>query len=167
MSRPSPIRVLFVCLGNICRSPTGEAVFRHLVEERGLGEHYEIDSAGTSAYHIGEPADERMTRAAAARGIHLTSRGRQATSADFTDFDVIVAMDRANERNLLALCRSDAEREKVVRMMALHPNPPTPDVPDPYYGGPQGFEEVLDLVTAACERLLEQLEAGRREGAAS
>jgi protein-tyrosine phosphatase len=159
-------RVLFVCLGNICRSPTGEGVFRALVERRGLSDRVEIDSAGTIGYHTGNPADARMSAAAAQRGYDLTSRARQVQPDDFDRFDLIVAMDRANYDDLVELRPDRRER---VRMLGSFLHQPSntnvgaasgPDVPDPYYGGAAGFEEVLDLIESACPAILDHLLEG-------
>jgi protein-tyrosine phosphatase len=147
------IRVLFVCLGNICRSPTAEGVFRKLVEEAGLAERIEIDSAGTHAYHIGSPPDPRAQSAARRRGVDISElRGRQAVMADFQRFDYILAMDRENYRNLLGICPRGLE-SKVRLYMEFAPGQPA-EVPDPYFGGPGGFDRVLDMIEEAAEGLL-------------
>lgn len=158
-------RLLFVCLGNICRSPTGEAVMRHLVEQAGLADEIAIDSAGTGSWHAGHPPDERSAAAAAARGITLAGRARQVRDSDFDDFDLLLCADAANVRDLLALLPPDSPaRAKVRRLREFDPRAVAAgdlDVPDPYYGGPSGFEDVLDLVQAACTGLLAQLRDGR------
>jgi protein-tyrosine phosphatase len=141
--------VLFVCLGNICRSPTAEAVFRHLVEEEGLAGRIEIDSAGTGDWHVGSAPDERATEAAARRGIRLAGRARQVTLEDFEDYDLLLAMDASNLRDLRELAPEGTEQK--VRLFA------DIDVPDPYYGGARGFDDVLDLVENASRRLLDEL----------
>lgn len=153
----SKIRVLFVCMGNICRSPTAECVFRDLVEKRGLAGRFEIDSAGTTGYHVGEPPDRRMTDAAAGRGIRLTGQSRQFVRADFDDFDAIVAMDDDNLDGIRSLDPSGRHASKVHLMLDFHPDHAGEGVPDPYYGGRQGFERVLDLLEEACPRLLDEL----------
>lgn len=153
------MRVLFVCLGNICRSPTAEAVMRGLVEERGLSDTIEIDSAGTGDWHVGKSADPRAIEAAAARGVELTSRARQVGAADFGDFDLIVAMDRSNHGNLVALAGGD---ESKLRLLREYGGDADLDVPDPYYGGEDGFEEVLDIIERNCGLLLDELEAASR-----
>jgi protein-tyrosine phosphatase len=145
------LRVLFVCMGNICRSPTAEAVLRHLVEQAGLGDRIEVDSAGTGGWHAGEPPDRRATSAARARAITLSGQARQVRRSDFTNFDLLVAMDAGNLAELRAIAPPGTESK--VRLLA------DADVPDPYYGGPAGFDDVLDLVTAACRLLLEELVA--------
>jgi protein-tyrosine phosphatase len=141
--------VLFVCLGNICRSPTAEGVFRHLVNDEGLADRIEIESAGTGDWHIGSPPDERATAAAARRGITLAGSARQVTPQDFEDFDLLLAMDSANLADLLRMAPPGTEQK--VRLFA------DVDVPDPYYGGDSGFDDVLDLVDDASRRLLDEL----------
>ncbi len=158
------VRLLFVCLGNICRSPTAEGVMRKLVNDAGLGERIEVDSAGTGSWHVGEPPDARATRAARHRGIALESVARQVVPRDFEEFDLILAMDGENARNLHRLARDDAARAKVRLLREFDPAAAGElDVPDPYYGGAGGFEEVLDLVHAACAALLERLQAAEVE----
>ncbi len=154
--------VLFVCMGNICRSPTAEGVFRHLLARRGLEAHYRVDSAGTHAYHIGKPPDARASRAAARRGISLDGqRARQVVPEDFHRFDRILAMDSDNLQQLEALC-PPGERHRLCRMLdyGRHGG----DVPDPYFGGTEGFEHVLDLLEDACSALLDALEGERARG---
>ncbi len=153
-------RVLFVCLGNICRSPLAEGVFLHLVKEAGLEERYEVESAGTSAYHVGERPDPRSVDVAARHGVELPSRARQVGGKDFETFDLIVAMDQQNVRDLLARCPT-AYRGKVRRLREYDPQGGE-DVPDPYYGGPGGFDEVYAMVERSCRALLAALEAGDR-----
>jgi protein-tyrosine phosphatase len=158
-----PFRLLFVCLGNICRSPTAEGTMRKLIDDAGLADQFELDSAGTGGWHIGERPDARATAAARGRGIELDGRARQVARSDFEDFNLVLAMDRANLRELRALAQGEAERSKVRLLREFDPASAKADdldVPDPYYGGEQGFEEVLDLVRAACEGLLEQITAG-------
>ncbi|MCG6976429.1 MAG: low molecular weight phosphotyrosine protein phosphatase [Acidiferrobacterales bacterium] len=148
------VRVLFVCLGNICRSPTAEGVFRKLVEQEGLLELIEIDSAGTHAYHIGEAPDARAQQAAARRGIDLSQlRGRKATASDIEAFDYVLAMDRDNYENLLAIS-PDHLSSRVRLFLEYASNRPEDEVPDPYFGGSGGFERVLDMVEEAAEGLL-------------
>ncbi len=157
------MRVLFVCLGNICRSPSAEGVMRALVLEAGLEDRIELDSAGTGGWHVGSPPDERATAAAAARGIALEGSARRVRADDFDDFDLILAMDRSNLSDLRELARSEDQREKMRLLREFDPageGVEDLDVPDPYYGAAGGFEEVLDLVHAACRGLLEQLRAG-------
>ena len=148
--------VLFVCMGNICRSPTAEGVFRHLVEEGGLSDHIEIDSAGTHAYHINEPPDRRASAAAERRGYTLTKiRARRVVEMDFERFDYIIAMDRDNVQRLVE--QADVEHHDKIRLFLEFANAQEDEVPDPYYGGAAGFERVLDLVEDASRGLLEML----------
>jgi protein-tyrosine phosphatase len=152
-------RILFVCMGNICRSPTAEGVMRSLVREAGLEHEIEIDSAGTGGWHVGDPPDRRATEAARLRGITLDGAARQVTPADFEDFDLVLALDRENLRNLRAIAPPGTE-EKLRLLREFDPHSagaPDLDVPDPYYGGPRGFETVLDQVEAACRGLLDEL----------
>lgn len=150
------ISVLFVCMGNICRSPTAEAVFRHFVENAGLGEAIRIDSAGTHDYHVGEPPDARTRRAAEQRGYDMSGlRGRQVECADFHRFDHVLAMDRANLSILNRIRPDGAAPARLFLEFARHHK--EREVPDPYYGGADGFERVLDLVEDAAQGLLQQL----------
>jgi protein-tyrosine phosphatase len=147
-------------MGNICRSPTAEAVMRGLVRERGLEHEIELDSAGIGDWHVGHAPDRRATEAARARGVTLEGRARQVRPADFAEFDLLLAMDRDNYRELRALAPGDAAAEKVRMLRAYDPasaGAPDLDVPDPYYGGARGFEVVLDQVEAACRGLLDSL----------
>ncbi len=148
------VRVLFVCLGNICRSPAAEGVFRSIVEANGDGPIFEIDSAGMGDWHIGQLPDKRMRNHASRRGYELTHHARQVKSHDFDDFDIIIAMDSNNERDLRRLARTADDSEKIVQMSAFFTPGTTVDyVPDPYYEGPEGFELVLDLLESSCEIL--------------
>jgi protein-tyrosine phosphatase len=150
-------RILFVCMGNICRSPTAEGVFRKLVQERAPHLQVEIDSAGTHAYHVGEPPDRRAIAAAARRGIDLSGlRARMVDEADFEGYDLLVAMDQLN-REVLLDRSPDEYRERVRLMLEFAPSLDVEDVPDPYYGGPVGFEHVLDLVEEASKGLIDEL----------
>ncbi len=158
------VRLLFVCMGNICRSPTAEGVMRGLVREQGLEGAVEIDSAGTGAWHLGDAPDARATAAARARGILLEGAARQVAPADFTDYDLILAADRRNLRDLQAVLPAGASA-RVHLLREFDPDAagaPDLDVPDPYYGGDDGFEHVLDLVEAACRGLLDSLRADGR-----
>lgn len=147
-------RVLFVCMGNICRSPTAEAVFKDLVAGQGLDGQVESDSAGTHDYHLGLPPDARAQAAALRRGYDLSAlRARLVTPADFAAFDYVLAMDEANLAALRELC-PPAYRPRVRLFLEFAPETGQREVPDPYYGGAQGFEEVLDLVEAAGRGLL-------------
>ena len=151
------INIVFVCMGNICRSPSGEGVFKNLIEQNGLDEHFFIDSAGTTAYHVGEAADSRMRKHAARRGIKLTSRSRQFKRDDFEKFDYIIAMDRNNYHDIISLDRDNEYGERVFMMTDFSSQYKGGDVPDPYYGGSDGFEIVLDIVEDSCRGLLEEL----------
>jgi protein-tyrosine phosphatase len=151
-------RVLFVCLGNICRSPTAEGVFRHLLRQEAPELQVEVDSAGTADYHIGEPPDLRSQRAAIRRGIDLGGlRARQVTPADFARFDLILAMDRANLLELEAM-RPKNSRARVRLFLEYAPELGRLEVPDPYYRDASGFEEVLDFSAAASRGLLADLQ---------
>lgn len=154
---PDQVKVLFVCMGNICRSPTGEGVFRRFVDSAGLGDAILVDSAGTIDFHTGNPPDHRMREAASRRGYQLTSSARQVTRVDIDTFDLIVAMDLDNLLDLQTLAKGPRNN---IRMLGSYledaaGNADARSVPDPYYGGAQGFEEVLDMIEAACPRLLD------------
>lgn len=150
--------VLFICMGNICRSPSAEGVFRYLVEKAGLQERIQIDSAGTHDYHVGEPPDERAQRHAAKRGYDLCRlRARQIDAKDFERFDLLLAMDWVNFSALEAECPEE-HRHKLRRLMEFATRHDSEVVPDPYYGSPQGFEKVLDYLEDACEGLLAHVE---------
>lgn len=151
------IRVLLVCMGNICRSPTAEGVLRAHVERAGMADEVEIDSAGTHAYHVGEPPDPRSQKAAARRGYRLEHlRGRRVATADFLRFDLILAMDRSNLAMLKEACPPE-EQHRLGLLLDYARNQGEDEVPDPYYGGPDGFERVLDLIEDACTGLIEEL----------
>jgi protein-tyrosine phosphatase len=153
-----PKRVLFVCLGNICRSPTGEGLLRHVLAERGLDGQIEVDSAGTGGWHVGDAPDARMTRAAAARGYRLGGAARQVAAEDFRRFDLVVAMDRQNLADLEAIAPPPEERRAELRLFSSFLAAGAPeDVPDPYYGGDAGFERVLDLVEEGCAAIVDHL----------
>ena len=141
-----PIRVLFVCLGNICRSPSAEAVFRAYVEKQGAGASYEIDSAGLIAHHEGELPDGRMRAHAARRGYSLVSRSRPITYEDFFHYDYVIGMDASNRERLLALAPTEETQGKVSLLTDWLEDAPRDHIPDPYYGGAEGFEHVLDLI---------------------
>jgi len=168
------LRICFVCLGNICRSPTAEGIMNHLVRERGLADHIEVDSAGTSAFQLGNPPDERSAAEARNRGIALSGRARQFQPDDFRVFDLVVAMDRHNLRDLRALAPEPGLGQRVVLLRSFDPDEATTtplrgplgpgttrrlDVPDPYNGGADGFATVYDLVERACRGLLDHLVA--------
>lgn len=151
------VKVLFVCMGNICRSPTAEGVFTHLVQQADLQEKIAIDSAGTHAYHIGEPPDLRSQQAAKIRGIDISHlRARRVTKEDFNTFDYILAMDKSNYADLQQICPKGKEH-KLSMFLEFAPDLNVKEVPDPYYGGGQGFEHVLDLVEAASQGLLDDI----------
>jgi protein-tyrosine phosphatase len=153
-----PVRVLFVCLGNICRSPTAEAVLLHHVLANDLSGAIEVDSAGTGGWHTGDPPDERAQAEASGRGILMTSRARQVHVGDLDYFDLVIAMDESNLADLQDLAHTPEQRAKLHLLRAFDPNAGEDlDVPDPYYGGPSGFADVFDLVDASCRGLLEQL----------
>ena len=159
------MKMLFVCLGNICRSPTAEGVMRHLVRAEGLEGQIEIESAGTGGWHVGAPPDERATAAARRRDIVLEGAARKVAPEDFDRFDLILAMDDENRRELLRLAPDDDSRRKVRLLREFDPRSRDAhdlDVPDPYYGGEKGFEQVLDLVEAATCGLLDELRAEGR-----
>lgn len=151
------MRVLFVCMGNICRSPTAQGMFEALVQEAQLMDRIHIDSAGTHAYHVGEPPDARASEAASRRGIELgRQRARRVDPTDFESFDYVVAMDRSNLDDLHSIC-PDAHREKLCLLLDFAQHLSQQDVPDPYYGGAQGFERVLDLVEEGARGLLDDI----------
>ena len=153
------ISVLFVCMGNICRSPTGHGVFEQLVKEQGLSERIIVDSAGTHAYHVGEQPDSRSQSTAMKHGYDLSyQRARRVQGWDFEEFDYILAMDAANLASLKQVAQ-EHELEKVHLLMSFAPNRPETEVPDPYYGGDQGFENVFQMVKEACENLLDHIKA--------
>ena len=152
-------KLLFVCLGNICRSPAAEGVFLHLLNQRGLSDRFVVDSAGTGGWHTGNPADRRMQAAAGRRGIQLPSRARQISLDDLSDFDLVLTMDDANLTAVQGLAREAGRRATAtVRPMLSYAQRFTEtEVPDPYYGGEAGFEHVLDLLEDACSNLLDKL----------
>jgi len=154
----SKVKVLFVCMGNICRSPTAEGVFAKHVQDANLADVIEIDSAGTHAYHIGETPDPRSQKTALKRGIDLSSlRARRAIAEDFDTFDYVLAMDRDNQQGLQAICPIGAEY-KLQLFLSYAPNLEHAEVPDPYYGGPMGFERVLDMIEEASAGLLQDIQ---------
>lgn len=159
-----PIRILFVCLGNICRSPLAENVFRHLASERGVEHRFEIDSAGTSGYHAGSPPDARSAATARRRGLELVGASRQLTAADLRRFDLVIAMDAENLEEIQALRERAGGDARVHRLREWDHEADSLDVPDPYYGGERGFEDVHDLVERSCAALLDDL-LGEREPA--
>ncbi|MEI9949222.1 MAG: low molecular weight protein-tyrosine-phosphatase [Pseudomonadota bacterium] len=157
----SPVRVCFVCLGNICRSPTAEGVFRHLVAEAGLSARFEIDSAGTAGYHSGEAPDRRARAAGKRAGIVVDGAARQFVADDFARFDHVIAMDASNLKDLQRLAGDSEAAAKVRLLRSFDPAAPKDaPVPDPYYGDDAGFDQVLELCRTACRHLLEEI---RRE----
>jgi len=155
--RTPPTRVLFVCMGNICRSPAAEGVFLHLLAEAGLEDCFAVDSAGTGGWHVGDRADRRMIAAAQRRGIHLPSRARQIEAADLQRFDHILTMDADNLAEVRRLERQAPGGARISPLIDHCRQLRSPEVPDPYYGGADGFERVLDLLEDACAGLLEDL----------
>ncbi len=153
------MKLLFVCLGNICRSPAAENIMNYLAAEAGVSKEIECDSAGTGNYHVGNPPDRRMRAAAAKRQIPMVGSARQFTTADFTAFDLILAMDRENYHNILALDPQGQYRDKVKLMCDFATNHSDTEVPDPYFGGAEGFDYVIDLLTDACGGLLSHIES--------
>ena len=150
------VSVLFVCMGNICRSPTAEGVFRHFVNEAGLAEKIDVDSAGTHAFHVGEPPDRRASAAAERRGVSLADiKARRVADSDFERFDYIIAMDEDNQARLID--QAPDEYRGKVQLFLSYASASESEVPDPYYGGAAGFERVLDLVEEASRGLLETL----------
>ncbi|HEY9018354.1 low molecular weight protein-tyrosine-phosphatase [Thiomicrospira sp.] len=148
------VSVLFVCMGNICRSPTAHAVFRKLSEDEGLAQHLVIDSAGTHAYHVGNPPDTRSMQTAVKRGIEMADlRARKVDFSDLIEFDYVLAMDADNHQNLIQMAPRDLQ-SKIRLFMEFAPDYGHDYVPDPYYGGPDGFESVFDMVEAASRGLL-------------
>jgi protein-tyrosine phosphatase len=152
-------KLLFVCLGNICRSPAAENIMNHLADQAGISSQIECDSAGTANYHTGNPPDRRMQAAATKRNMPMTGSARQFTKADFIAFDLILAMDCENYQNIIALDPQGQYRDKVKLMCDFATNHSDQEVPDPYFGGAEGFDYVMDLLTDACSGLLAQLES--------
>ncbi len=149
-------KILFVCMGNICRSPSAEAVFKGVVKKEGLTKHFEIDSAGTGHWHIGEPADQRMQKHAVKRNYNLTSIARQFDpETDFNRFDMIIGMDDENITTLKKLARNGKDLEKIHKITDFRREWNYNEIPDPYYGGEEGFELVLDLLEDSCQGLLD------------
>lgn len=150
-------KLLFVCLGNICRSPSAENIMNHLIENRGLQGQILCDSAGTSNYHIGDPPDRRMSNSLKARGLPTQGKARQFTFQDFRDFDLILAMDKSNYQDILSLDPQGLYHTKVKLICDFATHHSLRDVPDPYYGGKAGFEKVVDLLLDSCEGLLNHI----------
>ena len=156
---PQEISVLFVCLGNICRSPLAEGVFRHVLDEEGLSDRFRVDSAGTGSWHGGESPDHRAIRTAATRGVTLGGHARQVQPEDFKKFDYIVAMDRSNLKDLKEYRDGVGGRAALYLLREFDPSGgPGAEVPDPYYGGPDGFEHVYEMVERSCRHLLKHIQ---------
>ena len=155
------MRLLFVCLGNICRSPTAEGLMRHILEREGLAGEIEVESAGTGNWHVGSPPDRRASAAAATRGYELRGKARQVDVADFRRYDLLIAMDRANRNELIMLAPDTRAREKIKMLREFDPEvgeaERTPDVPDPYYGPADGFDDVVEIIERSCRGLLEAI----------
>lgn len=158
ITQNNPFRVCFVCLGNICRSPSAEGIFQHLVNQKGFGNYFFIDSAGTSSYHIGEKANSKSRQVAQGHGVKISSRARQLESRDLEEFDLIIAMDSSNFQNIRRLDTKNLYADKIKRMRDYDSTPGDGDVPDPYYGGISGFENVFKILERSCENLLAELE---------
>lgn len=150
-----PCKLLFVCLGNICRSPSAENIMNHLIAQGNLSDQIVCDSAGTAGYHIGSSPDQRMAAAAQRRGIQLKGQARKFQKSDFEDFDLILAMDKDNYQNILALDPTGKYKDKVRLMCDFATHHQEQEVPDPYYGGTEGFNNVIDLLLDACDGLLQ------------
>ncbi|OEK05423.1 low molecular weight protein-tyrosine-phosphatase [Roseivirga misakiensis] len=153
------VKVLFVCLGNICRSPLAEGIFRQRIKERGMGDRFEVDSCGTAAYHIGKSPDERSVANAIKNGVNYEHAARQLKESDFLNFDYIIPMDSSNHSNTLRLEPKNA-RAKVIKMREFDDLNKGDDVPDPYYGGENGFQEVFEILDRSVDNLLSHLEKG-------
>ena len=156
------MKICFVCQGNIIRSPLAENMFRHLAEEAGLSGKYQLESAGTSAYHVGQAPDKRMRQAAAEHGFHYTGRARQFWREDLDKYDLILVMDQNNRRILESMVQNNPQKNKIHMLREFDAQGSGDlDVPDPYYGGVEGFEATFQIVTRSCEGLLEALESDR------
>jgi protein-tyrosine phosphatase len=156
------MRIIFVCQGNIIRSPLAENLFRHLVEEQGMGGNFQVESAGTSAYHVGEAPDRRMRQVARDKGFLYSGRSKQFRTEDFEQFDLIIAMDKDNQRYLQMKALSADQQSKIRMMRAYDPEGRADmDVPDPYYGGPDGFKNTFEIVKRSVEGLFKELLSGQ------
>jgi len=158
VTKKNPCKICFVCLGNICRSPTAEGVFQHLVNERGLSPYFYIESAGTSAYHIGEAANSKSREVAGRHGIELRSRAKKLEADDLEDFDLILAMDRENLSTVRKYINDSVDETGIHLLRDFDPEIETGEVPDPYFGGMNGFENVFLIIYRSCQSLLDELE---------
>ena len=152
-----PISILFTCLGNICRSPLAEAIFKHLVIKRGLMEHFEIDSCGTSRYHLGDNPDHRTVKVAQAHNIPISHKGRQIQASDIEQFNIIVAMDSNNLHDIKRIKTGLKNKSKIILMRDYDTEEAGTDVPDPYFGGDKGFEDVFSILNRSCRNMLNEL----------
>lgn len=157
ITKEDPFRICFVCLGNICRSPTAEGVFQQVVADAGLAEYFEIDSSGTSAYHVGEPANSKSQMVANEHGVKLHSKARQFQYSDLEYFDLLLAMDQTNLENMFLTDKRDKYNQKIALLRTFDPQANSREVPDPYYGGMQGFYDVFNIIRRSSEELLAQL----------
>lgn len=156
----SRTKILFICLGNICRSPAAHGVFQKMIDSRGLSDRFEVDSAGVGNWHVGQLPDSRMRRHGAQRGYCFDHHARQFGRDDFSRFDIIVVMDESNYKTITSMARTDAERNKVIRMADYFVHyTGQGSVPDPYYGGDSDFDFALDLIEDGCEGMLQKLDA--------
>lgn len=159
----SKTKILFVCLGNICRSPLAETIMNDLLEKRGLQDFYSVDSAGIIDYHEGERADYRMRCHASFRGYDITHLSRPVQKSDFEKFDLIIGMDNQNVRDLQSLAETEQQRDKIQKMTIYCPEFNRDTVPDPYYGGDAGFELVINMLEKACANMIDALEQKREK----
>lgn len=157
ITEDNPYKICFVCLGNICRSPTAEGIFQNFVNKRGLQAYFEVDSAGTSAYHSGDSADENAQEIARQNDVKLHSKSRQLKSFDLNYFDLIIVMDAENDANVKTLDKAGEYGNKIRLMRAFDPEPGNNDVPDPYFGGIEGFKNVFGILHRSCKKLLNEL----------
>lgn len=150
-------KILFVCLGNICRSPLAEAIFKHKLKQRGIEDHFEVDSCGTANYHIGDSPDSRSVANARKNGVIIDHIGRQLQAEDLDYFDLILAMDKSNLSNIFRLQTEEAHLEKIKLMREYDPHQNGEEVPDPYYGGEKGFQMVFEILERSSDALIETL----------